>query len=149
MERSWIFKWEKEQSDVVSPHLHQADLVLQLTLVFLLFSLKPWAPLQLLLQPLWMAGDRWAWVEKGLQNPRLPKQRLPAPGVHRSQAVEPANLTYLEVEEEEELLSFHACKIQCRKALAADTVSLKQTNRTTLVESVHFPEAFSSASGKG
>lgn len=51
----------------------------------------------------------------------------------------------LEVEEEEELLSFHACKIQCRKALATDTPSSQQTNKTTSVESVHFPEAFSLA----
>lgn len=74
--------------------------------------------------------------------------RLPAPAAPRSQAVQPANLTYLEVEEEEELLSFHACKIQCRKALATDTVSSQRTNKTTLVESVHFPEAFSSAGVK-
>lgn len=82
-------------------------------------AVKPWAPVQIPFQPLWIAGHRWAWVEKGLQ----PLWRLPAPGVRRSQAVEPANLTYLEAEEEEELLSFHACKIQCRKALATDTVS--------------------------
>lgn len=75
-----------------------------------------WAPVQILFQPLWIAGDRWAWVEKGLQ-PAAEASK----GVCRSQ--EPANLTYLEVEEEEELLSFHACKIQCRKALATDTVS--------------------------
>lgn len=62
--------------------------------------------------------------------------------------MEPANLTCLEVEEEEELLSFHACKIQCRKALATDTPSSQQTNKTTSVESVHFPEAFSSAGVK-
>lgn len=115
-EQSWIFKWEKEQSDVVSPHLCQADLVLQLALVFWLLS--P-GPVQILFQALWIAGDRWAGVEKGLQ----PAVEASSPGCSQIQAVQPANLTYLEVEEEKELLSFHACKIQCRKALATDTVS--------------------------
>lgn len=42
----------------------------------------------------------------------------------RSEAVEPASLMYLKAEEEEELLSFHACKIQCRKETLSVIFSL-------------------------
>lgn len=110
-----------------------------LALVFLLLSLGP--------QCRYCSSHSGLQGTDGLGQRRAYSRlrRLPAPGLRRSQAVEPANLTCLEVEEEEELLSFHACKIQCRKALATDTPSSQQTNKTTSVESVHFPEAFSLA----
>lgn len=47
----------------------------------------------------------------------------PALSGPQSEAVEPTSLAYLEAEEEEELLSFHACKTQRRKALAGDILS--------------------------
>lgn len=59
----------------------------------------------------------------GLKRAYSPLQRLSSPEVRRSKAVEPASLEYLEAEEEEELLSFHACKIQCGKALVSDILS--------------------------
>lgn len=55
----------KMKSDVVSPHLLQTDLFLHAGSVF--SDVKPWAPMQILFQPRWFAGGRWARVEKGLQ----------------------------------------------------------------------------------
>lgn len=68
------------------------------------------------------AGLQWT-DGFGLKRAHSRCRDSPALSGCRSKAVEPASLTYLEAEEDEELFSFRACKIQCRKVLASDILS--------------------------
>lgn len=134
----WSWNWEKEQSDVVSPHLRQADLFLQLALVFLLLSLGP--------QCRYCSSHSGLQGTDGLGQRRAYSrlQRLPAPGVRRSQAVEPANLTYLEAEEEKSFYPFMLAKSNVGKLLPL-ILPLHSKQIKALQLNLHFPEAFSSA----